>query len=198
MVRTLDPEKQRDILKAARKLLVEQGLEGFSIRKVARAAGISSGGLYSYYDGKDALLSATLNEGAQRFSSYLVDALGEKTSRDRLRAMGHRYFDFAREHWEDYRLLFQINCEDLGFQQVEERASEESESSFQLLVDRIVECQSDEIVQAGDPTNHATFVWSSVHGLATLFMNGQLQVDESTFDELVEKQLDYILGALEP
>ncbi|HEY1098892.1 MAG TPA: helix-turn-helix domain-containing protein, partial [Myxococcota bacterium] len=40
------------------RLVAEEGLDALTIQRIAGAIGASVGGLYRYYDGKDALLTA--------------------------------------------------------------------------------------------------------------------------------------------
>jgi AcrR family transcriptional regulator len=55
-------DRYRSILGAARRVFVEKGLEGAAMADVARAAGVSDGLLYRYFDSKRALLDAVLQE----------------------------------------------------------------------------------------------------------------------------------------
>jgi AcrR family transcriptional regulator len=50
------------VLDAARAVFVESGLERMSIREIARRAGYTPGAIYAFYDGKQALLAALLEE----------------------------------------------------------------------------------------------------------------------------------------
>ncbi|WP_233253324.1 TetR/AcrR family transcriptional regulator [Paracoccus binzhouensis] len=53
-----DSPKRRQILDGARRMFLAQGFEGASMQDVARAAGVSKGTLYVYFDSKEAMFEA--------------------------------------------------------------------------------------------------------------------------------------------
>ena len=52
-----------DILDAARRLLVQQGYESLSMRKIASEVGCKAATIYYYYKNKDAIVEALVEEG---------------------------------------------------------------------------------------------------------------------------------------
>lgn len=53
-----DNPKRRQILDGARRMFLSKGFEAASMQDVARAAGVSKGTLYVYFDGKEAMFEA--------------------------------------------------------------------------------------------------------------------------------------------
>lgn len=79
-VETLDPpvtrtgtesDKRRQILDGARTVFMASGFDGASMGEIARAAGVSKGTLYVYFDSKEALFEALTLEAKRE----LADAL---------------------------------------------------------------------------------------------------------------------------
>src|SRR5262245_54863454 len=64
----------RIILDAAGELFLEQGYEGFSMRRVAERIGYSATTIYRYYEDKDDFLFAVVNEGFSEFARKLTEA----------------------------------------------------------------------------------------------------------------------------
>ena len=56
-------------------LLVAEGFEGVSVRRVAAAAGVSIGAVQHHFPTKDAMLSGAMELAAQRFQSRLASRL---------------------------------------------------------------------------------------------------------------------------
>jgi AcrR family transcriptional regulator len=52
-----DSAKRRQILEGARRVFLSQGFDGASMGEIAKAAGVSKGTLYVYFDNKEALFS---------------------------------------------------------------------------------------------------------------------------------------------
>jgi AcrR family transcriptional regulator len=66
--------RRRDILASAEKLLAESGYAGLTMRAIAVGAGVSSGTVYQYFDGKEdvfvALMSGRLEEVAATLDGF--------------------------------------------------------------------------------------------------------------------------------
>ena len=126
-------------------------------------------------------------------------SLAGKTPLERLRRAGHAYFDFALEHPRDYALMFLTPCRDLGLESVSESAKTRMDGTFVFLIDRIKECIAAGVFAEHDARNTALHVWATVHGLASLRLNGQLdELDERAFRDQVDFALDRIEASLAP
>ncbi|MBU2979604.1 TetR/AcrR family transcriptional regulator [Alteromonas sp. C1M14] len=60
-------ERQKQILEAAKNLLIDEGYHNFSIRKVAKRVGISPGNLQHHFATRDDLVSAMLDHVISRY-----------------------------------------------------------------------------------------------------------------------------------
>jgi len=60
------------VLDAARAVFQEHGLEGASIREIARRAGYTPGAIYSYFDSKEAIYGALLSESLDRLNTAVL------------------------------------------------------------------------------------------------------------------------------
>src|SRR5262245_25023610 len=98
---------RRVILDAAGALFLEQGYEGFSMRRVAERIGYSATTIYRYYEDKDDLLFAVVNEGFSEFARQLTEA-AENVSNPlkRIEALGQAYIRFGLENPVYYQMMF--------------------------------------------------------------------------------------------
>lgn len=63
----IDPrERRRDIVRAAFRLVVAEGVAGMSLRKVAAESGLNIGSVRHYFRGHDELLIAAAEEAGDR------------------------------------------------------------------------------------------------------------------------------------
>ncbi len=88
--------RTREILDAARRVVAELGVREASVERIARAAGISKGTVYLYFDSREDLLLRTAEVGF----AALMEQLSEAVSTDadapaRLRALARASFDHA-------------------------------------------------------------------------------------------------------
>ena len=98
-MRKLDPvrheEKRREILSAAERCFVRDGLQGASISSICAEAQISPGHLYHYFTSKEAIISAMiearLDEAAARFAKLAegTDVLSTLSGEMKVTPSGH-------------------------------------------------------------------------------------------------------------
>ncbi len=176
---------RRALLAAARQLVAERGVENFTLRQVARLAGVSHAAPYHHFADKAALVAALAEESfvelADALRAPLGDAVGEPL--ERLQAMGLAYVHFAVSHPAEFRFMFRPELRNSaeqtpGADPAEAQAVERAGlAAYQVLVDGIVACQEAGLSPPGDPGPLALTAWSTVHGLAMLLVDGPLQRD---------------------
>lgn len=67
----INKETKEKILEACVKTITDNGLKGLTLEKVAKAAGISKGGLLHHFKSKDDLIAGMLNYEMQQFGEVL-------------------------------------------------------------------------------------------------------------------------------
>ncbi len=174
-MRTAGTETKSRLLAEARDLYVEEGPAHFSLREVARRAGVSAAAVYRHYDGKEALFEQVCAAGFQIFYRYLVRAMSEPTPRARLLGSTTQYLRFGLENPRDYRVLF-MGAGPGAPAPAPEAPVEPSQPdpTFQFLIDRVLECMRAGVLGEGNPVEIATVIWAHVHGLVSLRLVGQL------------------------
>ncbi len=185
------------LLDEARDLYLQAGLAGFSLREVARRAGVSAAAVYRHYAGKEALLHEVCGEGFRVFSSYLLKSLAAPTPKARLLAAAEQYLRFALEEPRHYRFIFMGAAEDVG-QPGADDTTGPHEPTFQFLIDRVRECIQAKVLVRGDAELIATQIWAHVHGLVSLRLSGHLKRPHSDaeFAKLYVKSCRQFFNAL--
>ncbi|HKY15364.1 MAG TPA: helix-turn-helix domain-containing protein [Microthrixaceae bacterium] len=103
-------QRRDDILTAAKAVFAEQGYHATTIADVARAAGISYGSIYWYFDSKEALFHALMDNQEQALRAHIDRTVaelgegigGEALFRDSVRAT----FEFFEADRAVVKLLF--------------------------------------------------------------------------------------------
>jgi len=167
---------RRALIDQALRTIDKRGVEGLTLRGVGEALGVSRTALYRHFSDKQSLVAAVAREGFRTLRVALVEA-GEGAGRGQagFDAMGHAYVQFAVAHPAHYRVMFGRFVES-GAR--DPQLIEEAEAAFQALVDALVGQQRDGQVREDDPILQARFVWSVVHGIAMLTIDGQLGAGE--------------------
>ena len=97
------------VLDAARAVFEKLGIEGASIREIARAAGYTPGAIYFYYDSKEAIYGALLAESLERLNDKVAQAgTGAMDAAAQLEAKASAWFDFYADNPRELDLGFYL------------------------------------------------------------------------------------------
>jgi AcrR family transcriptional regulator len=187
---------RRALLEEALRTIQAGGVGQLTLRSVGDTLGVSRTALYRHFSDKQALLAAVGREGFRMLRLALTSAWEEHgRGRKGFEAMGLAYVRFAVAHPAHYRVMFggfvESCSKDAGFIQ-------EAQAAFQVLVDSLVEQQRAGLVRRDDPLMLARFIWSVVHGIAMLVIDGQLTgTDDSgeTLSQYATRRLRDAIGA---
>lgn len=176
-----DPREK--ILAHACDLYLEEGLDGFSMRKLARAVGVTAPALYRHFESREHVLGEVVREAYREFSAYLYRGLEGRTAQERLSKAGDGYLEFALEHPRWYQMVY-IAPERLGVEALPEDIEAQGCAIHQFWVDRLRECMHDGLLRPGDPAEVGLTLWAHTHGLIRLYHTGHLRMDEEQFRAL--------------
>lgn len=162
------------LLQGAVRAIAEVGPAAFTLREVARRAGVSHNAPYRHFRDKEALLAAVAAQGFRELTRAMRDA-GERQSNtppqaiDKLKQSGLAYVAFAVRRPEHFTVMFDApvnKCKDPEYT----RASQEA---FNTLLNYIRNCQAEGQLPAGNTLERALYAWSLVHGIAKLAIAGR-------------------------
>ncbi len=173
MVKTiLELELKEACIQAAREVIAEQGIEGLSLRDVARKLGVSHQAPYRHYPSRDHLLAAIMQRCFEDFAAYLDQAAKAHTT-DALLGMGQAYMRYAAQKPLEYRLMF-------GTPWPEPAAHPDlvrhAVHAFDLLRNHLLQHlqqrasapQSDMLALLAQAELQALLIWSALHGMASI------------------------------
>jgi AcrR family transcriptional regulator len=165
------------LLVAAREVVAKDGLEGLTLRAIARQAGVSHGAPLRHFPSLASLLAAVAAEGFARLVDGVDAAIARAeadrrlTAVDRLVVAGRAYIDVALADPGVFSIMFRPERCDVDDPEYQNEATR----SFGQLVSLVEAAQAtgwhpDEpsIVVAG-------VLWAKVHGVAELTLHGGLQ-----------------------
>jgi AcrR family transcriptional regulator len=188
--------EQRDrILSCACLMYLEDGLDGFSMRKLARALGVTAPALYRHYESKERVLLDVVGEAYRTLIQYLHRALQGRTPEDRFRMAGEGFLDFALEHPRYYEVLF-MGVELLAVEAVRAETAEQGCAVGQFWNDRVREAIEAGLLRDGDPQAIGMTLWAHAHGLVSLYLKGMLPVQEEQFRALIKSSGARLMNGL--
>jgi AcrR family transcriptional regulator len=184
---------RRALLQGALELLAEGGPAHLTLRGAARRAGVSPAAPYRHFTDKREMLAAVAEEGFLALERACAEAVGENAG-DPAVAFGLRglaYVRFAVEHPAHYRVMFGPEIPDksayAGLHQAAMAAYEALRSSLRT-------CAEAGIFAEDEIHIRAMRAWGLVHGLASLFIDGQLSADEICDREFFLREVEGVLA----
>ncbi|MFI7108288.1 TetR/AcrR family transcriptional regulator [Nonomuraea sp. NPDC050227] len=182
------------------------GPDAITLREVTRQAGVAPNAAYRHFPNRDALVQAVslraMAELAHAMEEDLaaLDPTGDpaRTALARFRAVGTGYLRFARTEPGLFRVTFYVP-DDMTRAQVPASAGPGGLTPFQLLgaaLDDLVSCG----LMSPERRPGAEFlVWSCVHGLAVLLIDGPLRgLPDELADPAVHDLIDLVEKGLRP
>jgi len=162
------------LLKAAKRVAERDGINGLTLRAVAREAGVSHAAPAHHFGDVTGLLSELAAVGFKKFSEQLGAATCSETAPDAMAARkAGAYVAFARQNPCMFQLMFR------GERLDHDRPAlrEASEAAFIKLASVVAARRHEDVApdhltlqQAADIAR----IWSMVHGFAMLYLDGRL------------------------
>ena len=162
------------LVAAAEAIILERGVDGFTLREAARRAGVSPAAPAHHFKDASGLLSEVALRGYADFGDALAkaDARGGRDPQKRLDAQGVAYVTFALKNPARFLLMFTHPKYDMGYKNLQQVANR----SFLVLEGAVrAACRlgpADEMTPEAFGFLMAT--WSIVHGFAHLALGGEL------------------------
>ena len=201
---------QEAIKETAWKQIAEFGAPALSLRAIARELKITAPAIYNYFPDRDALITALVIDAFTSFGDSQLDArdsLPEEDLIGRFRAIGVAYRNWAHAHPQRYQLLFGTPLP--GYETPTEEVFPSSARSISALFSVVEALRAagkmkissfPEVKkeyqfhfdlwqsQIGElhPDSHfvAMVIWSRVHGIVSLEIQGNLPPFGKSGDEL--------------
>ncbi len=163
-------------------VIEEKGVEHLSFREIARRLGVSHQAPYKHFASRDHILAAAVARCFENFAEHLNARPKGQTPTDDLRNMGLAYLNFAASHPLQYRLMFNTPLPPLDSHG---DMLAKSRHAFSLLKDRLASMDlRDPGGAPPDPERHdAIFIWSALHGLASLMQSDAMATIGLTDEE---------------
>lgn len=152
------------LLAAGEAELAERGVEAFSLRQVAKRAGVSHAAPAHHFGDARGLLTALAAEGFRLFlqAQAVREAEAAPDPRAQLKAAGLGYVDFALARPALFRLMFGSEKPDPTSAEMQAAGH----AAYQHLVDQVTACGGGMAEVAG--------VWALAHGMADLLSAGRM------------------------
>ena len=188
MEKTSEPQKRaqyhhgdlkQQLIEATRELVEEKGPDHFSVSEACRRAGVSTAAPYKHFKDKSEMLRAVALGGMERKRHQMIAAVAafEPGSIERIIALGRVYVGFATTEPGVFRLMFGLSEDHDEYEDLVK-----SGDAMSCMVQQEVALhRNSEAIEAVD-IRRAFLLWSFVHGLSFLLLDGKVSKMDLDFD----------------
>ncbi len=185
-----------ELIEAGIKVIIEDGFDNFSLRKVALACNVSHAAPYKHFKNKEELLNAIIEQMQQEFWDYLEKSViqSEPGTKQNILDLEAFYVEFMLQHPTYFKMLFFHKLTPpLTMDQI--RSETPLGIPFDLLI-KSTKCYftkhpKDEQTQL----NTIVTLWAMSYGLTTLIVNKNLSIsgdNQSFVREILSEYLNTI------
>lgn len=185
---------RRTVIETAMGMLLEDKGWQFTLREVARRAGVSHAAPYKHFPDKAALLAEMALLGFDKLRQVLMAAKPRrpKTLRDEFFAMARAYVRFGTSNPALYRLMFSADAGKGTDVHLNERAL----AAFGVVIELLERGQAEGALRKRDLRGQATACWAQMHGITLLTIDGLL-LPEKVGPNALDNALATLLEGLE-
>ena len=164
---------RRALIDTALAMVTEEGAWNFTLREVARRAGVSHAAPYNHFEEKSALLAEVAALGFESLRRTMETAARRhpRSARQAFAGIADAYVRFGVDHPAHYRLMFGAELAEKARYPALQAASD---AAFAVLTGVLERGQSSGQVRREAVRDQALAAWSLVHGLTTLFIDQRL------------------------
>ncbi len=178
-------ELRSRILEQARILLLKKGYSAVSMRKIAKAVGCTPTSIYIYFDNKDALIHALIEEGMEKLHGALGEAVHQESNPCQcFRRICLVFLEFGIQNPEYYEIMFLLHPDKM--ERYPSDKYRRARRNLELFAETLSAARAD---RSFDPMLSATVLWSLLHGAISLLLAQRLDVGIPTavfMDQVVE------------
>jgi AcrR family transcriptional regulator len=159
-----------ELIQKGLEILDREGIKEFSLRKVAKACGVSQTAPYRHFISKDELITEIVFQAMRAFNDSLASAAEKHpdSPADQIREMGVAYVRFFADNPQYLRLLFLSSFPITSAEACNDKAHFKEGHPFATFfkaIQRYKETSPDDPRDIGELL---VFCWGLVHGIAVL------------------------------
>ena len=191
------PSRRGEILAAATRIFLQEGVAGATMRRIAAEVGFSATALYVYFPDKEAILAAIAEAWfAELLAVLQTSQIAPEGVEAKFRAGLRACIEFGLAKPDGYRLTFLARPAHRPTGEACEKIPE-ADRSFGILLNSVTEMMREGRFRQDDPAKIAETIWGALHGLTILLLDqtDHLQTPRET---LIATMLDALVQGFAP
>jgi len=188
------PKTADKIAAAALRLLERGGENRVTMRRVARAVGITPMAIYHHFPSRDALLRRITDAEFEKLSNSYQAHKRQSTPEASVFLVVEWYLDYAFAHPRVFDYVFSRWRPDARRLPEDFRARQSP--TLNLTADAVSEGMSSGLLKDDDVWEVAMAIWAHVHGYVMLYRGGRFDLSQYDFRALVHRSMRRLLDGL--
>jgi AcrR family transcriptional regulator len=177
-------ETRQLLIEHAMKEIEQKGLDGFSLRAVGSAAGLSSMAVYRHFANKEELLRAVGEEAFKTFNTR-ASAISSASLQSWVRALARVYVEFYLDTPGRFDACFVVRT---SVERIYPQGFRSGKSPvISMMAERLAAAQAEGQLVRTDALELALQIWAQVHGLVALHKAGRFSLSRKDFIALCER-----------
>ncbi|MDZ7771948.1 MAG: TetR/AcrR family transcriptional regulator [Balneolaceae bacterium] len=180
-----------ELIRACRKLLLEEGYRNCSLRKIAREAGVTATSVYLHFESKDELIHAVMERSIDELNRRLEEAASRSgPATDRLEELARAYVRYALENSREYQVIYLVSSDEMT--RYPREKFRRARRGYEIVAEVIREGVATGGLEEPHPVLAAYTLWAQLHGVMAVVLSRRLdsRINQELF---IEQALDHIL-----
>jgi len=183
------------LVEAAAAIVRTKGLDALTLREVARRTGVSPAAPYRHFPDRRALVAAVAERGFERMQVAMMEGMKSAGGRAGFKQVALAYVSFGLTNPAEYRVMFGPEMADTrDFPSLRET----SRGVLGGTAEAVSQLQKAGLIGPGEPWLIAVALWSTLHGLVMLMLDGQTEGVAPDSDALVEEVTRIMMFGMAP
>lgn len=175
------------LLDAAGQLLLSEGADGMTTRRLAAMAGTTTQAIYTEFGGKEGIARAMYREGFARLEARMRDVGATSDPFFDLLQQGRVYREAALDSPHFYDVMFGSPIPQFTPDADDLAASRIAHDLLSAAIERVIATGA--LVDGADADEIAQWLWAVVHGVVSLELHGAMELDAATYDDYLALSL---------
>ena len=182
------------LVEAAVSIIRAKGVEALTIRDVAKRTGVSPAAPYRHFPDRRSLIAAVAERGFIRLQQAMIAGMESARGREGFKQVAIAYVEFGLNNPAEYRVMFGPEAADTtDFPSLRET----SRAVLGGVAEAVTQLQKAKLIGKGDAWLIAAALWSTLHGLVMLVLDGQTAKVADT-REIVEEATRIVMFGMAP
>ena len=169
-------------------LIHEEGIEKFSLRKVAKKVGVSATACYNHFGNIDELLQAMYSYVIDKFAVTIKKAVEDNSCHYVTVSMGVAYVEFFAKYPHYFNFLFDSEYLSIQIKETEIICNSPC-APFEIFVNGAKKGMRELNIDEKELRDDLLVMWATVHGLAAMANMKGIQYENSDWGDLTERIL---------